>query len=104
VIYTDKVHLVADSLDELHSFAVSIGLKRHFFEGVKKGHPHYDLLHKSRKPIYDEQGKKMIDKSIESGALIVNSKKIVEISHKMAALKKDNTKKVVDINQSTLPL
>lgn len=43
MIYTDGVHLVADSLEELHEFADSIGLKRHFFEGVQKGHPHYDL-------------------------------------------------------------
>lgn len=43
MIYTDNIHLVADSLEELHSFANSIGLKRHWFEGVRKGHPHYDI-------------------------------------------------------------
>ena len=43
MVYVDRVHMVADSLKELHSFAEKIGLKRHFFEGVRKGHPHYDL-------------------------------------------------------------
>jgi hypothetical protein len=35
-------HLYADSLDELHAFAESIGLKRAWFQG-KDGFPHYDL-------------------------------------------------------------
>lgn len=43
MIYTDGIHLVADSLDELHSFALKIGLNRRYYEGVRKGHPHYDL-------------------------------------------------------------
>lgn len=43
MIYTDKIHLVADTLEELHNFAKTVGLKRRYFEGVRKGHPHYDL-------------------------------------------------------------
>lgn len=43
MIYTDGTHLVAETLPELHNYAQSIGLKRHFFHGVRKGHPHYDL-------------------------------------------------------------
>lgn len=35
-------HLMADSVDELHTFAASIGLKRSWFQD-KPGHPHYDL-------------------------------------------------------------
>jgi hypothetical protein len=46
MIYTDGVHMVADSLAELHAFASSIGLKRIYFHGVRKGHPHYDLTNK----------------------------------------------------------
>lgn len=72
MIYVDKVHMVADSLEELHAFAISIGLKRHFFEGVKKGHPHYDLTNKT-----------IMQKAIENGAQVVGSKKIVEISHQL---------------------
>jgi hypothetical protein len=78
MIYVDKVHMVADSIEELHSFAETIGLKRHFFEGVRKGHPHYDLTNKI-----------IMAKAIENGATIVGSKKIVEISHKLA-LEKTN--------------
>ena len=44
MIYTDNVHLVADSLFELHDFAKTIGLKRFYFHGVRKGHPHYDII------------------------------------------------------------
>lgn len=82
MVYTDKVHLVADTIEELHNFANTIGLKRHFFEGVKKNHPHYDLIYKSRKPVCDEAGNQMIDKAILNGAIVVGNKKIVEISHK----------------------
>lgn len=35
-------HLVADSLDELHEFAVELGLRRHWFQG-KASYPHYDV-------------------------------------------------------------
>lgn len=73
MIYTDNVHLVADSLQELHEFAEKIGLKKHFFEGVRKGHPHYDLTNKL-----------IVNKALENGATVVNSKKIVEISHKLS--------------------
>lgn len=41
--YTDGIHLVADSLEELHEFAKQIGIKRCWFHGIRKGHPHYDL-------------------------------------------------------------
>lgn len=42
MIYFDGIHIVADSLEELHKFAEQIGIKRCWFEGTKKGHPHYD--------------------------------------------------------------
>jgi hypothetical protein len=35
-------HLVADSLDELHAFAVQLGLRRAWFQS-KSAFPHYDL-------------------------------------------------------------
>ena len=41
-VYTDGVHLTADSLDELHQFAKELNLKRKWFQGTKK-YPHYDL-------------------------------------------------------------
>ena len=72
MVYVDKVHMVADSLEELHFFAEKIGLKKHFFEGVRKGHPHYDLTNKA-----------IIFKALDNGAIVVSSKKIVEISHEL---------------------
>lgn len=42
MIYFDGIHIVADTLSELHEFAEKIGIKRCWFEGVRKGHPHYD--------------------------------------------------------------
>jgi len=83
MIYTDEVHLVADSLEELHEFAKSIGLSRNMFEGVKKNHPHYDLIYNSGNPVYDEHGKKMSDKVIEYGAKVVRKREILFISKKI---------------------
>lgn len=42
MIYFDGVHLVADTLNELHSFAEYIGLKRCWFQTALR-HPHYDV-------------------------------------------------------------
>lgn len=35
-------HLVADSIDELHEFANSLGLKRKWFQ-ISASYPHYDV-------------------------------------------------------------
>lgn len=35
-------HLLADSLEELHSFAAKLGLRRDWFQD-KASYPHYDL-------------------------------------------------------------
>lgn len=43
MVYTDGIHLIADTLEELHRFAYLINLKRCWFHGVRKKHPHYDL-------------------------------------------------------------
>lgn len=53
-VYVDKAltkwkgmlwcHLVADSLDELHEFAIVIGMKQQWFqEPPKVKYPHYDI-------------------------------------------------------------
>jgi hypothetical protein len=76
MIYVDKVHMVADSLEELHSFAEKMGIKKHFYEGVRKGHPHYDLTNKT-----------VMSKVIENGAVVVSSKKVLEISKSLVSKK-----------------
>lgn len=43
MIYTDGIHLTATTVKELHEFCESVGIKRCWFEGTRKGHPHYDL-------------------------------------------------------------
>jgi hypothetical protein len=43
MVYTDGLHIVADTEEELHEFAKRIGLKREWFQDHPE-HPHYDLL------------------------------------------------------------
>ncbi len=56
-VYVDKLrdwgwrlgpscHLVADTLEELHAFALGIGLRRSWFQDKRT--PHYDLTEKRR--------------------------------------------------------
>lgn len=40
-------HLVADTLDELHDFALKLGLKREWYQ-VSKGVGHYDITASKR--------------------------------------------------------
>jgi len=44
--YQRACHLIADSLDELHLFASSIGLRRRWFQNHSI--PHYDLTESKR--------------------------------------------------------
>lgn len=67
MIYTDGIHLMSEDLIELHKFAESIGLKKCWFHGVRKGHPHYDLSEKKRL------------QAIQSGAILVSSKELVRL-------------------------
>ena len=42
-VYTDGIHLIADSLNELHAFAKIMCFPRSWFQNKKREHPHYDL-------------------------------------------------------------
>jgi hypothetical protein len=47
-VFFDGTHLVAEDPDELHRFAQSIGLRRHWFQDnpqadLRVRHPHYDI-------------------------------------------------------------
>lgn len=70
MIYSDGVHMVADSLEELHEYAKSIGVGRWYFEGTRKGHPHYDIPKKKRARVLED-------------AELVSSQLILAISWKM---------------------
>jgi len=57
-------HLVADSLDELHSFAAQLGLKQDWFQR-KTLYPHYDVTSTLR------------IKALELGAVPANKRVVV---------------------------
>jgi hypothetical protein len=59
-------HCTADSLDELHAFAQSIGASHRLFEN-KPGKPHYDL--------FDE----LIERARRSDALFVERKVFISV-------------------------
>jgi hypothetical protein len=61
----NKCHLVAKNIKMLHEFAGKIGLKRCWYHGAKKNHPHYDM------------DAKYIQAAIENGAVQVDSKELV---------------------------
>lgn len=63
-------HLVADTFDELHSFALSIGVKRHFFHSSASWQ-HYDL------------SEELHSKALAFGAVEVSSRVIVDVSKRM---------------------
>lgn len=81
-IYVDNVkikwagsewcHLVADSLDELHSFASQIGLQRKWFQS-SASYPHYDIKVSIR------------TKAILLGAVPGTRKQIIECAKKLKA-------------------
>ncbi len=70
MVYTDKIHLVADTLEELHQFADAIGLNRQWFQNHSR-HPHYDLW-----------GSRLRD-ALKRGAVIVSSREVVLVSRRL---------------------
>lgn len=50
-VYTDKIHLVSENLELLHEFAKEVGIGKWYYEGYRKGHPHYDIPKKKLKAV-----------------------------------------------------
>lgn len=77
-VYVDKAknvygrmlmcHLVADTIEELHSMAASIGVKRKWFQ--VKSHPHYDICQSKRKL------------AIKNGAVEIGNRELVNLIRK----------------------
>jgi hypothetical protein len=75
MVYVDKgriaygrmkmCHMIADSVEELHSMADQLGLKREWFQNHET--PHYDIC----------QSKKL--KAISLGAIEADRRKVVEL-------------------------
>ena len=74
-VYVDKIrdygwhrgpscHLIADSVDELLEFAVSIGLRREWFH--PKSSPHFDLTAEGR------------DLAVRAGAIEIDQRELVK--------------------------
>ena len=61
-------HLVADTVEELHSFAASLGLKRSWFQN--KTMPHYDLTSNKRRL------------AVKLGAVEVGAKEFIRLLRK----------------------
>lgn len=62
----DSCHLFADTLEELHSFALRLGMKRSWFQNHKTL-PHYDLVTSKRRlalmgGAIELDGQKLLDK------------------------------------------
>ena len=59
-------HMAADTLEELHQMAESIGVAKRHFQN-KKGKPHYDICKQNKQ------------KAIVLGAIEISDKKIIEL-------------------------
>ena len=70
MVYTDNIHLVATTLNELHSFAELIELNRCYFHNRKKKQPHYDLW-------IGQGNANKRHRAIDAGAILVSSREIV---------------------------
>jgi hypothetical protein len=66
MVFTDGIHLMANDLDELHSFAKSIGLQRRWFQNRLR-HPHYDLISKI-----------IVQRALEKGAIKTTTRDMLE--------------------------
>lgn len=72
MIYTDGVHMIGSSIEELHEFAKTIGLHRCYYRNPrKKKHPHYDLMNN-----------KIRELAFANGAVLKTDREIVTLCRK----------------------
>lgn len=93
MIYTDGIHLVADSLPELHAFAKRIGLQYYYYHGAERGHPHYDLVTKMGRPAKCTKDKDLWMKEIK----MVSSKEVLRISKSIAKVRRTGKFRIVSV-------
>lgn len=71
MVYYDGIHLMSDTLIELHDFAENAGLKKYRFQDHKK-HPHYC--------VYGGKNERTV---LRLGAKFVDSRYLVELSNRV---------------------
>lgn len=71
MIYFDGWHLASPDLQELHAFAARVGIKRCWYEGFRKGHPHYDITSEAK-----------AQACLEAGAILVTSRELIRLCFK----------------------
>lgn len=72
MIYSDGIHMIGSSIEELHDFAKMIGLHKCYYRNPKKKkHPHYDLMNNEIRRI-----------ALDSGAIYVTDREIVKLCRK----------------------
>jgi hypothetical protein len=79
MIYTDGKHLVADSIEELHTFAKEAGLRKEWFQN--KRIPHYDITTVRK-----------LNKVLSMGAELITTREIIVI--KLKWLGRNNRKEI----------
>lgn len=90
MVYSDGIHIVADSIVELHQFAKDYGINKCFFEGVRKGHPHYDWPKKYLKAWLTDSEDNHIINCIKQ----INSRQLLKISKRLICHHKPMSKKL----------
>lgn len=78
MLYYDGVHLVADTIEELHESCEQLDIPRNYFEGVKKGHPHYDIIRKKDKQNIEVNIRFGAVQRVNSRALLLKSKELIK--------------------------
>ena len=66
-------HLLADTIEELHAMADTIGINRRWFQDHGKT-PHYDICLSKR------------DLAIEHGAIVINRRQLVDLMRRIRPL------------------
>jgi len=62
-------HMTADNVDELHAFAVQVGIRRCWFHN-KPGRPHYDVTDGQRTA------------ALNAGAVSVSTRQLLEVARR----------------------
>lgn len=66
MVYSDGIHMIASTIEELHEFANKIGLHKCYYRNPrKKRHPHYDIMsEKVRLKVFENGAQSVTDRTI----------------------------------------